>query len=251
MLTKTFLCQAAWIRVPHLIREDLEAEGLSLREGIHAASHALLNIMPLYVRHLKLCSTSFEPSPVKSSFLYPELPVLAYDLFFCWTSSFSLISLIASTNGFFVESSELEGDIDDCSPFFVRYIMCNPQDLGCDCANPNDTRYYPERLLLFDKHPGGIGIAAQVNTPLLWSSESSPCQRWFLLLWFASPPDLLWFFDVQVRPMFAELLQSALELLVACECTANTGCPACIQVIILVLLFIYTTLASMISIPNL
>lgn len=42
--------------------------------------------------------------------------------------------------------------------------MCNPQDLGCDCANPNDTRYYPERLLLFDKHPGGIGIAAQVNT---------------------------------------------------------------------------------------
>ena len=39
--------QAAWIRVPHLIRSDLEAESLSLREGIHAASHALLNIMPL------------------------------------------------------------------------------------------------------------------------------------------------------------------------------------------------------------
>ncbi|KAG0570699.1 hypothetical protein KC19_6G181500 [Ceratodon purpureus] len=113
--------QAAWIRVPHLVRGDLEAEGLSLREGIHAASHALLNIMPLY-------------------------------------------------------------------------IMCNSQDLGCDCANPHDTRYYPERLLLFDKHPGGIGIAAQV------------------------------------RPMFAELLQAALELLVACECTTNSGCPSCIQV---------------------
>lgn len=39
--------QAAWIRVPHLIRNDLEAESLTLREGIHAASHALLNIMPL------------------------------------------------------------------------------------------------------------------------------------------------------------------------------------------------------------
>lgn len=96
----------------HLIRKDLEAEGLSLREGTHAASHALLNTMPLYVRHLKLCSTSFEPSPVKSFFLYLELPMLAYGLFFSWTSSFSLIALIASTNGFFAESSELEGDID-------------------------------------------------------------------------------------------------------------------------------------------
>jgi hypothetical protein len=44
-----------------------------------------------------------------------------------------------------------------------RYIMCNQSDLGCDCANPHDTRYYPERLLVFDKHPGGIGIAAQVR----------------------------------------------------------------------------------------
>ncbi|CAM6036430.1 unnamed protein product [Sphagnum compactum] len=112
--------QAAWIRVPHLIRGDLEAESLSFREGIHAASHALVNVMPLY-------------------------------------------------------------------------IMCNQSDLGCDCANPHDTRYYPERLLVFDKHPGGIGIAAQA------------C------------------------PMFAELLQAALEQLVACDCTTETGCPACVQ----------------------
>jgi ATP-dependent helicase YprA (DUF1998 family) len=112
--------QAAWIRVPHLIRGDLEAESLSFREGIHAASHALVNVMPLY-------------------------------------------------------------------------IMCNQSDLGCDCANPHDTRYYPERLLVFDKHPGGIGIAAQA------------C------------------------PMFAELLQAALEQLVACDCTTDTGCPACVQ----------------------
>ncbi|KAG0594678.1 hypothetical protein M758_UG098900 [Ceratodon purpureus] len=83
---------------------------------------------------------------------------------------------------------------DDCSLSFVRYIMCNSQDLGCDCANPYGTRYYPKRLLLFDKHPGGIGIVAQVH------------------------------------PMFAELLQAALELLVACECSTNIGCPSCIQV---------------------
>jgi hypothetical protein len=44
--------------------------------------------------------------------------------------------------------------------------MCNPSDLGSECANPHDTRYFPERLLLFDRHPGGIGIAAQVHSPL-------------------------------------------------------------------------------------
>lgn len=48
-----------------------------------------------------------------------------------------------------------------------RYIMCNPQDLGCDCVNPHDTRYYPERLLVYDRHPGGIGISVQV-WPWLW-----------------------------------------------------------------------------------
>lgn len=30
------------------------------------------------------------------------------------------------------------------------------------CDNPYDARYRPERLLLFDRHPGGIGLAAQV-----------------------------------------------------------------------------------------
>lgn len=71
--------------------------------------------------------------------------------------------------------------------------MCNPSDLGSECANPHDTRYFPERLLLFDRHPGGIGIAAQA------------------------------------RPLFAELLQAALELLVTCECSGGTGCPNCVQ----------------------
>uniref|UniRef100_A0A7I4DT40 Uncharacterized protein n=1 Tax=Physcomitrium patens TaxID=3218 RepID=A0A7I4DT40_PHYPA len=55
--------QAAWIRVPHLVRGDLEAEGLSLREGIHAASHALLNIIPLYLYYLlQLLLKSFQTS---------------------------------------------------------------------------------------------------------------------------------------------------------------------------------------------
>lgn len=43
--------------MPHLLRGDLDAEGLEFREGIHAASHALLNIMPLYVHHCNFYSS--------------------------------------------------------------------------------------------------------------------------------------------------------------------------------------------------
>ncbi|CAM6099284.1 unnamed protein product [Calypogeia fissa] len=116
----SFDSQAAWIRVPPQIRAVLAAKELSFRAGLHAANHALLNVMSLY-------------------------------------------------------------------------IMCNPSDLGSECANPMDTRYFPERLLVFDRHPGGIGIAAQA------------------------------------RPMFAELLQAAAELLSACECSTDDGCPCCVQ----------------------
>lgn len=32
-----------------------------------------------------------------------------------------------------------------------------------ECDSPYDTRYKPERILIYDKHPGGIGIAAAVR----------------------------------------------------------------------------------------
>lgn len=116
----TFESQAAWIRVPHSIRSELDKSGLPFRAGLHAASHALLNIMPLY-------------------------------------------------------------------------ILCNGSDLGTECVNPHDTRYFPERLLVFDRHPGGIGIAAQA------------------------------------QPLFGELILAAKELLTSCECTLDVGCPNCVQ----------------------
>ena len=31
-----------------------------------------------------------------------------------------------------------------------------------ECDNPYDSRYRPERLLVYDTHPGGIGLAGQV-----------------------------------------------------------------------------------------
>lgn len=39
----------------------------------------------------------------------------------------------------------------------VRFVLLS------QCDNPYDTRFRPERLLLFDKHPGGIGLVAQVR----------------------------------------------------------------------------------------
>ncbi|THU68520.1 hypothetical protein C4D60_Mb08t04750 [Musa balbisiana] len=119
--TFSYESQAAWIRVPQSIKTVLEAENLPFRSGLHAASHALLNVVPLY-------------------------------------------------------------------------IMCNATDLATECVNPHETRAFAERILLYDRHPGGIGIAAQVQL------------------------------------LFRELLTAALELISTCGCTSTSGCPNCIQV---------------------
>ncbi|KAJ4960378.1 hypothetical protein NE237_020288 [Protea cynaroides] len=73
------------------------------------------------------------------------------------------------------------------------YIMCNSSDLACECANPHETRYFPERILLYDQHPGGIGLS------------------------------------VQVLPLFTVLLAAALELVTTCPCLGVAGCPNCVQ----------------------
>lgn len=120
--TFTFESQATWIRVPQTIKATVAAHELSFRAGLHAASHALLNVVPLY-------------------------------------------------------------------------IMCNTSDLSTECANPHETRCIPERLLLYDTHPGGIGISAQVQL------------------------------------LFRELLTAALEVVTACSCLSATGCPNCVQLL--------------------
>lgn len=44
------------------------------------------------------------------------------------------------------------------------HMMCGPNDLGAECDNPYSARFRPDRLLLFDKCPGGIGLAYKVPT---------------------------------------------------------------------------------------
>ncbi|XP_022135057.1 uncharacterized protein LOC111007140 isoform X2 [Momordica charantia] len=112
--------QAVWIPVPQSVKEEVKRKSFDFRAGLHAASHALLNVVPLR-------------------------------------------------------------------------IICNMSDLAPECANPHDTRYFPERILLYDQHPGGTGMS------------------------------------VQIQPVFIELLNAALELLTSCCCLGETGCPNCVQ----------------------
>ncbi|KMT10853.1 hypothetical protein BVRB_5g113540 isoform A [Beta vulgaris subsp. vulgaris] len=112
--------QAVWIRVPTSVKSAVENKGFSFRAGLHAASHAVLNVVPLY-------------------------------------------------------------------------IICDSSDLAPECANPHETRYAPERILLYDQRPGGTGIS------------------------------------MRIQPVFDDMLTSALDMLTSCYCSADAGCPNCVQ----------------------
>ncbi|EOA22920.1 hypothetical protein CARUB_v10003654mg [Capsella rubella] len=115
----SYQSQAVWIQVPVLVKSEVEEEKLSFGAGLHAACHALLHVVPLFVR-------------------------------------------------------------------------CNYSDLAPECPNTKE-QYFPTRILLYDRHPGGTGISAKI------------------------------------RPLFTELLEAALDLLKSCRCSAETGCPSCVQ----------------------
>uniref|UniRef100_A0A0D9VB94 RNA helicase n=1 Tax=Leersia perrieri TaxID=77586 RepID=A0A0D9VB94_9ORYZ len=116
----SFETQAVWVQIPQSVRATVEQRGSQFLHGVHAASHALLSILPLH-------------------------------------------------------------------------MMCNGSDLGTQCAEPQGNSETSDRILLYDKHSGGIGLASQAKL------------------------------------LFGELLASALELVETCSCTNFDGCPSCIQ----------------------
>lgn len=122
-----------------------------LRSGLHAACHALLHVVPLYV--------------LLFSFVFSTLLI----------NNVNIRLLVVGDFGY-------------------RFVRCNYSDLAPECANPSEQGYFPERILLYDRHPGGTGISAQI------------------------------------RPFFTELLKASLDLLTSCCCSAETGCPSCVQV---------------------
>ncbi|CAN1796235.1 Uncharacterized ATP-dependent helicase YprA [Linum perenne] len=65
-----------------------------------------------------------------------------------------------------------------------------------ECPHPHGTHYFPERILVYDQHPGGTGVSKQI------------------------------------QPYFTELLNAALELLTSCHCHGYKGCPNCVQSVV-------------------
>ncbi|CAI7833261.1 unnamed protein product, partial [Closterium sp. NIES-53] len=116
----TYATQAVWVAVAGGTKAAVEAAGSDYRASLHAAAHALANMVPLF-------------------------------------------------------------------------LACMASDMGVECASPYDSRFFPQRLLLYDKHPGGIGLA------------------------------------VQLQPQFPAILQAALELVSKCQCNMPNGCPGCVH----------------------
>ena len=100
--------RAAWIRVPDAARRECDNLGLDFRAGVHAATHAVINALPLF-------------------------------------------------------------------------LMVNQSDCGAECDDPQRKHYKPTRVLIFDRQPGGVGIAERA------------------------------------APMFPKLLRAAVELIEECR----------------------------------
>jgi len=111
---------ATWVRVPPAAIQHAQDEGHRWQASLHAANHALVNILPLY-------------------------------------------------------------------------IACSSSDVGCECGWTNPACARSPRLLLFDRHPGGVGVAPRA------------------------------------RALFGTLLQAAIELVTCCPCKDASGCPGCLH----------------------
>jgi DEAD/DEAH box helicase domain-containing protein len=71
------------------------------------------------------------------------------------------------------------------------FVMCDHADLGTECPSPVQIRARPLRFIVYDKHPGGVGIAEAA-------------------------------FKVA-----GDVMKAALNLVSVCPC--DDGCPACIH----------------------
>jgi DEAD/DEAH box helicase domain-containing protein len=106
----TFRTVATWVRIPESARRQAKALGIAFDEAAHAASHALINALPLV-------------------------------------------------------------------------LLASHADVAAECfAASRSGAYAPRRLLLYDKHPGGVGIARRA------------------------------------APVFLDLMRLALERVLACDC---------------------------------
>ena len=75
-----------------------------------------------------------------------------------------------------------------------EFISCSIVDVATECVSPLERRYRPLRLLIYDRHVGGLGIARAAH------------------------------------PHFGKMLRAAYESVSSCDCVSSDGCPNCIQI---------------------
>lgn len=117
---------------------------------MHAACHALLNVLPL----LLICN----PADVGTGALRPAAACRWARVLRCrpgCTRGLSGASRLPRASQA-TSATAHRGHPPRCTLPSLTMPTA-------ECDSPYDTRFKPERILLFDKHPGGIGIAAAVS----------------------------------------------------------------------------------------
>lgn len=69
--------------------------------------------------------------------------------------------MVAEQQGSFREG--VHGAVHAIMNVIPLFVTSNPEDLATECDNQYDTRFKPERLLVFDRHAGGIGLSQAVR----------------------------------------------------------------------------------------
>ncbi len=212
------------MRVPAAARRACAAAGLAFREGVHGAAHALLNVLPRFMMcnagdvggGAEACSGAR-----RSARRGAQRPAGAG----------RRRGAVAAPGG---AGACLAGVLP--APREKTQQVRPPPQVGTECDNPYDTRYRPERLLLFDKLPGGIGLAQQAGGPPACSAPAAAApaaarcharQGRRTPLTPGCPPVPRW--RLQAAPLFALLLEAAAQLVAECDCSEEKGCPSCIQ----------------------
>ncbi|KAF8817866.1 hypothetical protein IE077_000528 [Cardiosporidium cionae] len=121
------------------------------------------------------------------------LPPIAYQTYGLWLDiSLELKEIVELSH----QALDIKKAIHAASHALLQslpsFILCERKDICCECPNSFETRFRPLRIILFDAHPGGVGILEQV-------------------------------LNLQ---MLLPIAKSALLLVEECECT--DGCSNCI-----------------------
>lgn len=195
--------QAVYVRLPITTRDACTSAGADFTGAMHAACHALLNVVPRFI----VCSTkvrgALRPGPAAQPLsaavhgwpcpcrlrchlwgarpltqrstrrhsrhhaIVPDMPVVVIQAAQRPTACHDgwLRRCANAACPVLLDWEPQPSGASKRSSGAVLCLCCGllRQDLGAECANPYSTRFRVERLLLYDRHRGGMGISLQVH----------------------------------------------------------------------------------------